>query len=174
MACDDMTEGWAPKWACACAYAWARGCMWACASVGMRDKLGACSRFWGGCRPVRMARAARLSPSVVAQCAWPTVLIVKKLEGPMDDILQTIWSNRWLGEVHKEATGSSGEILILWDKRVCKGEMVENGTQCITGKLTGVNEDFCWYISAVYANCNREIRRVLWEELRNTRNRFNG
>lgn len=83
----------------------------------------------------------------------------------MDGIMQSIWGNRWVGEIHKEAVGSNGDVTILWDKRVWKGELVELGNQSITGKLKGVSEDFNWHITTVYADCSREVRKVLWEEL---------
>lgn len=70
--------------------------------------------------------------------------------------------------------GNKGGILILWDKRVWNGGLLEVGSQCITGRFTGVNEDFSCNITAVYADCNREMRKVLWEELRGVRNKVNG
>jgi len=76
------------------------------------------------------------------------VLVETKLEGSIDGLIPNIWENRWMGEVHKEAMGSSGGIAILWDKRVWKGELVEIGRQSLTGKFTGVSEDFSWHITA--------------------------
>lgn len=93
------------------------------------------------------------------------ILVETKLERPIDGVLQSIWSNRWLGEFHKEAIGSSGRIIVLLDKKVWIGEMVEVGDQSITRKFTGVNKDFSWHITAVYADCNREIRKTLWEDV---------
>lgn len=69
------------------------------------------------------------------------VLVETKIEGSLDKSLPSIWSNRWVGGIHKEAQGSSGGILILWDKRVWKGELMGLGNQCITGKFTGINEN---------------------------------
>ncbi|KAG5620675.1 hypothetical protein H5410_005893 [Solanum commersonii] len=60
------------------------------------------------------------------------------------------------------------------DKRVWNGELVLNGEQCITGRFSGVNEDFCWHLSAIYADCNRVTRRALWQELLVLKNSFNG
>ncbi|KAG5616742.1 hypothetical protein H5410_016566 [Solanum commersonii] len=57
-----------------------------------------------------------------------------------------------------EALGSKGSIIIMWDKRSWKGEMVESGNQMITCKLSGIN-------TAVYASCDRNERSELWEEL---------
>lgn len=59
----------------------------------------------------------------------------KKFEGSLDNMLPSIWSNRWAGEIHKEAQGSSGGILILQDKRLWKGELMRLERWSITGKL---------------------------------------
>lgn len=66
-----------------------------------------------------------------------------------------------------------GEIY-YFGKRVWNGELLEVGNQCITGRFTGVNEDFSCYITSVYADCNREVREVLWEEVRGVKNKVNG
>ncbi|WMV09475.1 hypothetical protein MTR67_002860, partial [Solanum verrucosum] len=87
---------------------------------------------------------------------------------------ESIWSNRWMRVIQKEAQGSSVGILVLWDKRVWNGELVLNGEQCITGRFSGVNEDFCWHLSAIYADCNRVARRALWQELLVLKNSLNG
>lgn len=70
--------------------------------------------------------------------------------------------------------GSSGGILILWVKRVWKGELVEIGNQCITGKFTWVNEEFSCHITAIYADCNREVRKLLRREMVDVWYKFNG
>ncbi|KAG5617979.1 hypothetical protein H5410_017803 [Solanum commersonii] len=49
------------------------------------------------------------------------VLVETKLEGSVDNILQSIWSNRWMRVLMKEAQGSSGGLLILWDRRIWRG-----------------------------------------------------
>ncbi|KAG5600840.1 hypothetical protein H5410_032210 [Solanum commersonii] len=48
------------------------------------------------------------------------------------NLYQQIWNNIWLGEAHVEASGRSGGIVVLWDKRVWKGEMVDSGNQMLT------------------------------------------
>ncbi|KAG5576904.1 hypothetical protein H5410_057038 [Solanum commersonii] len=63
------------------------------------------------------------------------------------------------------SVGSSGGILILWDKRVWEGELVESGEQCITCKLTCLDQNLTWYLTIVYAKCKRMERRDLWCEL---------
>lgn len=38
-----------------------------------------------------------------------------------------LWQNRWMGEFHADAIGRSGGIVVMWDKRVWKGELVSAG-----------------------------------------------
>lgn len=45
--------------------------------------------------------------------AYIYVLVETKLTGNVSNLLHTIWNNRWVGELHLEAVGSSEEILIL-------------------------------------------------------------
>ncbi|WMV54050.1 hypothetical protein MTR67_047435 [Solanum verrucosum] len=74
----------------------------------------------------------------------------------------------------KEAQDSSGGIMILWDKRVWRGELLLVGSQCLTGKFSGIHDDFNWCITAVYADCDTVIRRVLWQELLQMKTSING
>ncbi|CAN4123722.1 unnamed protein product [Withania somnifera] len=53
----------------------------------------------------------------------------------------------------------------MWDKRTWKGKTVEYGSQMITCKLTGLNQDIDWFLTVVHASCDRNERRELWEEL---------
>jgi len=43
--------------------------------------------------------------------------------------------------------------------------MVEYGNQSITCKLCGVNQELTWYLTAVYASCDRNKMMELREEL---------
>jgi len=70
------------------------------------------------------------------------ILVETKLGGNIDRLIHSIWDNRWVGEIHLEADGSRGGIIILWDRRVWKGEMVEHGNQSITCKMSGENSDY--------------------------------
>ena len=74
-----------------------------------------------------------------------------------------------MGKIQTEAQGSSGGILVLWDKRTWNGEMVVDGNQCITGKFTSLNDNWSWHLTGVYDDCNRMTRRILWQELINVR-----
>lgn len=42
------------------------------------------------------------------------------------------------GGLMKEAQGSSGGILILWNNRFWEGELYLNGNQSLTGRVSGL------------------------------------
>ncbi|KAH0741097.1 hypothetical protein KY290_034140 [Solanum tuberosum] len=52
--------------------------------------------------------------------------------------------------------------------------MMNSAGQMISCKFTGVCQDITWFMSAVYASCNRVIRRELWSELEASRNNWEG
>ena len=60
-----------------------------------------------------------------------------------------------MGVLMKEAKCNRWGILILWDRRTWRGELFLNGNQSITGMFSGENDDFSWYLNAVYADCKK-------------------
>lgn len=42
---------------------------------------------------------------------------------------------------------------------------MESRSKMLTCKFCGINHNLIWYITAVYANCGRSERKVLWEEM---------
>ncbi|KAG5601657.1 hypothetical protein H5410_033027 [Solanum commersonii] len=68
------------------------------------------------------------------------VLVETKLTRNDPNLYQQIWNNRWLGEAHVEAIGRSGGIVVLWDKRVCKGEMT---------LIRGERRELWWELAAI-------------------------
>ncbi|KAH0702388.1 hypothetical protein KY285_016666 [Solanum tuberosum] len=102
------------------------------------------------------------------------VLVETKLTRNDSNLYQQIWNNRWLGEAHVEAIGRSGGIVVLWDKRVWKGEMVDSGNQMLTCRFEGIEQELTWHLSAIYADCDRGERRELWWELAAIRSLFEG
>ncbi|KAG5616387.1 hypothetical protein H5410_016211 [Solanum commersonii] len=102
------------------------------------------------------------------------VLVETKLTRNDSNLYQQIWINRWLGEAHVEAIGRSGGIVVLWDKRVWKGEMVDSGNQMPTCRFEGIEQELKWHLSAIYADCDRGERRELWWELAAIRSLFEG
>jgi len=43
--------------------------------------------------------------------------------------------------------------------------VVEVGSQCISCKFSNQNQEFSWFLTAVYAKCKKIERRELWSEL---------
>ncbi|WMV51255.1 hypothetical protein MTR67_044640 [Solanum verrucosum] len=64
-----------------------------------------------------------------------------------------------------ESSGTRGGIMMLWDSRIWKGEVLETGTYTLTCKFESQLQDFSCHITGVYApNCYVE-RRLVWEEI---------
>ena len=62
-----------------------------------------------------------------------------------------------------EASGFSGGIWILYDKKNTAVTFVDSNTQSVTIKISGVGSQD-WILTAVYANPNSAVtRNVLWE-----------
>lgn len=59
---------------------------------------------------------------------------------------------KWL-----EAIANKGEMLVMW--------VVEYGNQSITCKLCEVNQELTWFLTTVYASCDRNEMMELWKEL---------
>ncbi|KAH0751395.1 hypothetical protein KY285_004543 [Solanum tuberosum] len=70
--------------------------------------------------------------------------------------------------------GRSGGIVVMWDKRYWRGEVVSTANQCLTIKFDGINQVLTWYLSAVYASCDTVTRRELWQELSNIKEIYSG
>lgn len=52
------------------------------------------------------------------------VLVETKLTEKETHVFRQLWQNRWMGECHLNATGRSGGIVVMWDKRYWRGEVV--------------------------------------------------
>ncbi|KAH0737958.1 hypothetical protein KY290_036663 [Solanum tuberosum] len=92
-----------------------------------------------------------------------------KLWGTVEEYFHQLWGNRWVGGLWIDSIGKSGGIIVLWDKREWKGELIDTGSQMLTCKLCGINQDLTWYLTAVYAECDRNEREELWWELSSIR-----
>lgn len=62
--------------------------------------------------------------------------------GGADRNLPQLWHNKWMREVHMDAIGRSGGIVVMWDKRYREGKLVECGNQTLTCKLVGIASRF--------------------------------
>ncbi|WMV19026.1 hypothetical protein MTR67_012411 [Solanum verrucosum] len=64
-----------------------------------------------------------------------------------------------------ESSGTRGGIMMLWDSRIWKGEVLETGTYTLTCKFESQLQDISCHMTGVYApNCYVE-RRLVWEEI---------
>nr|XP_009596491.1 uncharacterized protein LOC104092571 [Nicotiana tomentosiformis]XP_016432332.1 PREDICTED: uncharacterized protein LOC107758988 [Nicotiana tabacum] len=97
-----------------------------------------------------------------------------KIEGDIEGIIKEIWGVRGIKYGQLEASGTKGGILMLWDSKVWKGEVVTTGAHSLTCKFESHSQDFNWHMTRVYApNCIRE-RREVWWEIGGTRSLFTG
>ena len=67
------------------------------------------------------------------------VLVETKLGGSEVNVFKQLWQNRWMGELHLDAIGRSGGIVVMWDKRVWRRELVLAANQMVTCKFEGIN-----------------------------------
>ncbi|WMV13881.1 hypothetical protein MTR67_007266 [Solanum verrucosum] len=97
-----------------------------------------------------------------------------KLQGDLPGLVMQIWGGRWIKMACLEASGTRGGIMMLWDSRIWKGEVLEIGTYTLTCKFESQVQDFSCHITGVYApNCYVE-RRLVWEEIGSIRGLIEG
>lgn len=102
------------------------------------------------------------------------VLQETKIQGDISRVARHLWGSRWVDFVNLEAIGTSGGILIMWDKRILEGQLIISGSQSISCRLTAIGQDFSWFITGVYASNSRIERQDLWWELAASRGLCNG
>jgi hypothetical protein len=88
-----------------------------------------------------------------------------KMENISVGTIQSLWGGPFTGWVVLPAFGTSGGILLMWDKRVveCLEEAV--GSFFISCKFKSVMDQFVWAFSGVYDPIDNSERPLLWEEL---------
>ena len=82
-----------------------------------------------------------------------------------DKIVRSLGIGRNLGWVSLDARGSTGGVLVMWDKKVLEGLEAEVGSFSISCRFKNCEEGFVWVFSGLYGPCNGKERRELWEEL---------
>lgn len=68
------------------------------------------------------------------------------MEGDYGEVVKHLLSNRWVDYVGLEANGSSGWILIMWDKKVWAGELIHFGVSYISYKLCSMVDNCSWVL----------------------------
>ena len=82
-----------------------------------------------------------------------------------DRIVRSLGIGRNLGWVSFDARGTTGGVLVLWDKRVLEGLEVEVGSFSISCRFRNCKEGFVWVFSRSYGPLKGRKRKELWEEL---------
>lgn len=73
--------------------------------------------------------------------------------------------NRWGSWAELQSCGSSGGILVLWDKRFWSCVDVQVGTFSISCRFEHLYEDFKFVFTGVYGPHTNPERAKLWQEL---------
>ncbi|XP_059284835.1 uncharacterized protein LOC132038130 [Lycium ferocissimum] len=89
-------------------------------------------------------------------------------------MVMQIWGGRWVRSACLEASGTRGGIMMMWDSRIWKGEILEVGTYTLTCKFEAQLQNFSCHITGVYAPNNCIERRLVWEEIGSVRGLMEG
>ena len=58
-----------------------------------------------------------------------------KIEGDILEMVQQLWGGRWIRHASLDASGTRRGILVMWDERKWKGEILEIGMYTISCKF---------------------------------------
>ncbi|WMV19542.1 hypothetical protein MTR67_012927 [Solanum verrucosum] len=101
-----------------------------------------------------------------------------KLEGDCQDHINQIKGGRWTRFATLEANGTrrriimmwdsrvwkSEVIIMMWDNRVWKGEVLHIGAYSLTCKFEALLQKFSCHITGVFAPNGKVERRLIWDE----------
>ncbi|CAN4078998.1 unnamed protein product [Withania somnifera] len=97
-----------------------------------------------------------------------------KLEREIQYMIKEIWGGRWVKYACLQASGTKGGILMIWDSRSCRCEVLEVGSYTLTCKFEARLQDFNCHITGVYAKNCRLKRKYVWDEIGAIRSLFEG
>lgn len=87
------------------------------------------------------------------------------LSGMDTSMVRSIWGGNFVDWIHLDAVGTSGGILLMWDKKVVERLDVEIGSFTVSCKFQNVEDGFCWVFTGVYGPNRDEERSGMWDEL---------
>lgn len=88
-----------------------------------------------------------------------------KINRGAEKVAGNIWPSRWIRFGCKESEGSKGGILLIWDNRLWRGTLIEEGNYSITYSFENTQEPFSWSFTGVYAPHTRKEKLECWEKL---------
>ena len=80
--------------------------------------------------------------------------------------MRSLGSGRFLDWGAMGAQGSTGGILICWDKRSLEMLKMDMGQFSISYRLKNVEDGLVWIFTRVYGLFTRNEMETLWDELR--------
>jgi exonuclease III len=88
-----------------------------------------------------------------------------KMEVISREVVRSLWGCHHVDWCFMGASGASGGILIMWDRRVV--EKVDDcvGRYTLAVSLRNVDDNFLWAFGGVYGPNDDGERRVLWNEM---------
>ncbi|XP_019263814.1 PREDICTED: uncharacterized protein LOC109241530 [Nicotiana attenuata] len=122
--------------------------------------------LWWNVRRLNEAEKRRLVKSLIKK--WNTDIVClseTKLKQCNCSLMRQSGGSRWTDWLELKATGNSGGILLIWDKRrwSCNEKLV--GEYSASVFLEDKNSDFKFSFSGVYGPCDRKRSKELWKEL---------
>lgn len=88
--------------------------------------------------------------------------------------MKQLWGGGWVRFSCLEACGTRGGILLLWDSRVWKSEILETGACTLTCKFEAQLHSYSCHITGVYSPNSYTEGRLVWEEIGDVRGLMEG
>jgi exonuclease III len=91
-------------------------------------------------------------------------LVETKMAVISREVVRSLWGCHYVDWCYMEASGASGGILLMWDRRVV--EKVEEcvGRYIVTCSLHNTGDNVVWAFGGVYGPNDDRDRRELWDE----------
>lgn len=97
-----------------------------------------------------------------------------KLDEDVELYAKQLWECRWMRCGFREAEGSKGGIIMLWDSRVWTGNLIAKGSYSIFYNFVAAQHSFSWNFTCLYAPHTRPERQSCWEEISTIRGLWEG
>ena len=88
-----------------------------------------------------------------------------KIQAMIEGLVRSLGIGRFLDWGTLDAHGSTGGLLICWDKRTLEVLEMEVANFSISYRLRNVEDGLVWVFTGVYEPFSKEDRDCMWEEL---------